>query len=98
MQEEKIEGLFKSKPSVYKYNSRLGEIDFIDLELEKLERFEVVFEYNCKKNSKCSELIVETNDKVLVFNDIFKQPIVIKYLSDIEEYFNNNIEEVKDAF
>ena len=98
IQEEKIKGLFETKPFIYKYNSNLDEIDFLDLELEKLERFEVVFEYKCKKNSKCSELIVEYNDNVFIFNDIFQQPITIKYLSDIEEYFNKNIEEVKDAF
>jgi len=98
IQEEKIKGLFETKPFIYKYNSNLDEIDFLDLELEKLERFEVVFEYKCKKNSKCSELIVEYNDNVFIFNDIFQQPIIIKYLSDVEEYFTKNIEEVKDAF
>ena len=98
LQEEKLKGLFENKPAVYRYNVDLDKIDFIDLESEQLERFEIVFEYKCKKNNRCSELIVETQDKVFVFNDIFKQPKVLKYLSDTEEYFNNNIEEVKDAF
>ncbi len=98
IQDEKIKGLFESKPTVYKYSPDLNNIDFIDMELEKLERFEVIFEYKCKKNNKCSELIVEYNDNVFIFNDIFQQPIIIKYLSDVEEYFTKNIEEVKDAF
>ncbi len=98
LQDEKIKGLFEKKPDVYKYNSNLDKIDFLDLELERLERFEVVFEYKCKKNNKCSELIVETKNKVFIFNDIFQQPKTIKYIGDIEEYFNKNIEEVKDAF
>jgi len=98
IQKEKIKGLFENKPTVYRYNSNLDKVDFTDLELEKLDRYEVVFEYSCKKNGKCSELIVQTEEKTFIFNDIFKQPSTVKYLSDVEEYFNDKITEVQDAF
>jgi hypothetical protein len=97
LQEEKIKGLFKEKPTVYSYSLDLEKIDFLDLELNQLERQEIVFEYGCKKNSKCNEWIVEVDDKLFIFNDIFKKPKLKKEISEIDEYFNSKIAEVRDA-
>jgi prepilin-type N-terminal cleavage/methylation domain-containing protein len=98
LQEQKIKSLFTQEPIVYKYNKDLDKIEFADLELESLDRYEIVFEYGCNINGKCNEYIVETPKQIFVYNDIFTKPIVLSYLSDIEQYFTNKIIEVKDAF
>ena len=97
-QEEKIKDLFKNKPTIYSYSKELERLEFLDLELEQLQRYEIIFKYNCKKNKKCSELIVETDNLVYIFNDIKNKPKTIKYISDIDSFFDNKIQEVKDAF
>lgn len=97
-EDDKIEKLFIEKPIVYEYNKNLNQIEFLDLELEQLQRYEIVFEYSCNKYRKCSEFIVDTQDEVYIYNDINKKPDTIKYLNDIDEYFYSRIEEVKDAF
>ena len=96
--EDKIKPFFLDTPTIYKYNKELEKIDFLDLELEQLERYEVIFKYSCKKNKKCSEFIVETENMIYIFNDIKKKPDTIKYISDIDDYFELKVEEVKDAF
>jgi len=49
-------------------------------------------------NQKCSELIVELEDLVYIFNDIKNKPETIKYINDIDIYFEDKIQEVRDAF
>lgn len=97
LQEEKIDKLFDSKPTVYEYNNKLKRIEFLDLELEQLQRYEIVFEYTCFSNKKCDELIVETDSLVYIFNSFQKKPTTIKYINDIDDYFESKINEVKDA-
>jgi competence protein ComGC len=96
--DEKIGNLFKSKPTVYNYTKDYKQIEYLPLELEQLESYDVVFQYSCKQNWKCSELIVEFDDLVYVFNDIKNKPKVFKYLGDVDIYFDNKIQEVKNAF
>ena len=96
--EEKIKPFLKQQPTVYNYNKNQEKIEFLDLELEQLQRYEVVFQYSCKKNRKCDEFIVETEDLTYIYNNIKKKPDTIKYINDISEYFDTKIEEVKDAF
>ncbi len=96
--EEKIEKLFLEKPTIYHYDKDLERVEFPDLELEQLQRYEVVFEYSCKKNNRCSELVVENQDEIYLFNDIYTKPIKLKYLSDVEDLIEKNIQEVRDAF
>ncbi len=98
VQEEKINTLFKDKPMVYKYNMYLEELTFNDLKLEKLERYNIVFEYSCNKERKCTEAIVFTDETRYIFNDINTKPIVVSSISEIENYFHDKIQEVKDAF
>ena len=61
---------------MYSYNKQLDMLEFADLEMEKLESFEVCFEYSIDKYLKSSDIIVQTNDKVYIFNynNKFKQP------------------------
>lgn len=95
---ETIPLYFSSAPTVYEYSSKLDRIEFIDLELVQLQRYEIVFEYSCNKQQKCREMIVETEQNVLIFNNFYKEPKVIEYISDIDSYFENKVQEVKDAF
>ncbi|MEA3513313.1 MAG: prepilin-type N-terminal cleavage/methylation domain-containing protein [Campylobacterota bacterium] len=97
-EEGKIENLFLKEPIVYKYNKNLEDIEFQDLELEQLERQNIVFKYSCKKNRKCDEMIVQTEDKVYVFNDIHNKPITLNYIDEVSDFFDDKIGEIKDAF
>lgn len=98
LQKQKIEGLFSFEPLVYEYNKELDIVDFNPLELEKLQSYNVVFEYACSTNRKCTESIVFENEKGYIFNDIYMQPKIVKSISEIENYFEDTIQEVKDAF
>ena len=98
MQKEKINDLFLKEPIVYKYEKNLDRKEFNPLELEKLETFSIVFEYACNKNNKCSELIVFEEERGYIFNDIHSTPIIVKSISEIDDYFEDIIQEVKDAF
>jgi prepilin-type N-terminal cleavage/methylation domain-containing protein len=93
-----IKDLFKIRPEVYSYNKQLDMLEFADLEMEKLESFEVCFEYSIDKYLKSSDIIVQTNDKVYIFNSIHNKPIVLDYLSDVDVYFDDKQQELKDAF
>ncbi|MCK5293960.1 MAG: prepilin-type N-terminal cleavage/methylation domain-containing protein [Arcobacteraceae bacterium] len=99
VQEEKsIENLFKQKPTVYTYDKNLDLIEFEDLEFERLESYEVCFEYSINKYQKSKDMVVEVDDKVYIFNSIDKKPTIIEYLSDVSIYFEDKENEVKDAF
>jgi hypothetical protein len=98
LQKEKINPLFKEVPTIYNYAKDLTRVDFNELELEQLDTYNIVFKYSCKKDKKCSEYIVELPNKVYIFNDIYTKPTTINYISDINDYFDNKIQEVKDAF
>jgi len=93
-----IKDLFKTKPTVYKYDKDLDTIEYPDLKLKDLDRYEVCFEYTIDKYQKSKDFIVQTDDKIYIFNSIKKQPIVIPYLSDVSDYFDDKKEELKDAF
>ncbi len=98
LQENKITGLFFKEPIVYKYNERLEQIEYEPLELEKLEREDIIFEYSCNEEKKCTELIAFVGDNGYIFNDIYLKPIKVRSIGEVEDYFLDKIEEVKDAF
>jgi len=92
-----INNLFKTKPIVYEYNKDLKEIIFKDLELEQLDRYEVCFEYSINKYKKSDDMIVEIDNKVYIFNSIYKTPIKLDSLSEVYDYFEDSKQELKDA-
>jgi hypothetical protein len=98
IQEDMIKAIFTQIPTVYEYSRDLNRLEFPTLELEQLQSFKIVFEYKCNKAQRCSELIVETEEKTYIFNDMYKTPQTIEYINDIDEYFDEKIREVKDAF
>jgi prepilin-type N-terminal cleavage/methylation domain-containing protein len=98
IQDIKIESLFESMPSVYTYNKNPDRIEFLDLDLEQLQRYTIIFEYSCTSDQRCSEIIVETNEKTYIFNNMNRYPVSVEYFNDINDYFEKKITEVKDAF
>lgn len=96
--EEKMPSLFQEEPTVYKYNENLELIDFEPLELDRIESYSIIFEYGCDKYRKCTETIVFERDGGYIFNDIYTQPILVQDTSEIMNYFQDKVQEVKDAF
>ncbi|MEA3498913.1 MAG: type II secretion system protein [Campylobacterota bacterium] len=98
IQDEKITNLFKTCPEVYEYSKEQKRIEFDDLELENLESYKICFEFKIDKYKNSSKFIVDTSDGVFIYDNISKQPKKIKYINDIDLYFDDKISEVKDAF
>ena len=96
--EDTIENLFEEKPTVYSYDKNLDVIEYEDLEIKQFENYEVCFTYTINKYQKSNDMIVEVKDKVYIFNSIHNKPTNIEYLSDIGIYFDDKLQEVKDAF
>jgi len=98
IQKEKLDSLFQTKPIVYAYNDLFEKLTFEPLELETLEWHNVVFEYTCNSNRKCTESIISMNDKLYILNDLKIKPTIIKNKEDVVDYFQDKIYEVRDAF
>lgn len=98
IQKQKLNAFFDTNPTVYEYNNKLNIVEFEPLELEQLQSYNIVFEFTCKKNGKCDEYIIETDNKVYIFSNLNNKVDTIKYISDIDQYFDKKIQEVKDAF
>ncbi|MEA3314874.1 MAG: hypothetical protein U9Q30_03335 [Campylobacterota bacterium] len=94
----KISNLFNDIPTIYKHNKELDKIEYPDLNLEDMQSYQIIFKYSCRDDRKCDEFIVEDTNKIYIFNDINMKPIVYNYISDVDDYFDSKIEEVKDAF
>ena len=88
-EKQEINKLFSDDISVYKYSKELEHIEYNN---------GVIFTYSCDKYQKCSEIIVEKQEKIYIFNDIHKNPILIDSVNDVNDYFEKKIDEVKDAF
>ena len=98
IQEEKVTNLFKYKPDVYEYSKELKDLDFKYLELENMESYQICFEFSIDKYRNSSQLIVDTFEDVFIYDGISKKPTKIKYINDVDSYFEDKIKEVKDAF
>lgn len=96
--DNKLSGLFKSKPEIYKYSDDLDHLDFNRVDFGDLEEYDVVFEYNINKDRKSDDVVVDVGDKVYVFTSIHEKPFVFKYLSEVSDMFEEQVSEVKDAF
>ncbi len=98
IQETKIKNLFTNCPDVYEYSKEQIKIEFDDLELEQLEYLNICFEFNINKNKASSQMIVDTNNEVFIYDNISNEPIKIKYLKEISLYFDKKNDEVKNVF
>jgi len=93
-----IKGLFNDTPRVYEYSNEKKRIEFSYLKLDTFEEFNIIFEYSISSDMQGNDLIIETEDKVYIFNSIYNKPFVFENLYDVKEYLENKISEVKDAF
>jgi hypothetical protein len=98
IQEEKIKGLFKKCPDVYEYSKDQTRLEFDSIEIKHLEVLPVCFEFKLQKNGHSSQMIVDVDDEVFIYDNISKHPHKIKYINDISYFFDDKIREVKDAF
>ena len=90
--------LFDQEATVYSYERRPKRIDFPDLKLEQLERHTIFFRYQLNRFGKSKDMIVETQGGVYIFNSIYKKPIKIESMADIDSYFESIEKKVKDVF
>ena len=93
-----IKNLFKEKPSIYEYTKAQDSVEFNDLKLDTFEEFGVIFEYGINSDMKTRDLIVDTGEKIYVFNSMYDKPIELKYLYQVLDNIENRISEVKDVF
>lgn len=89
IQDEKIVGLFEKCPDVYEYSR-----DQIRLEFEP----PICFEFELRNNGHSSQIMVDLDDKVLIYDNISLKPKILKSMDDIADFFDNKIDEVRDAF
>ncbi len=95
---DEILNLFLEKPIVYEYNKSLKIVEFSDIELEHLQRYEVCFEYNINKYRKKKDIIVQVKDKVYILNSFTNKVIILEYLNDVIDYFDNLEYKVRNDF
>ena len=96
--ELKIENFFQNLPEVYELNQDELKVEFFQTKINDIN-YNPVFELKINSDFKTNEFIIDKiNDKVYVFNSIFKKPQVYKDLREAFEVFYNNEIEVRDAF
>lgn len=72
---------------VYKYNNNMERLEFKDIEIKELERYNVVFSLTIDSDKKHKDMIVLNNHKLYIFNSIYKEPIILDSFSDLNDYF-----------
>ena len=93
-----IKNFFKDKPLVYEYNKELNSIEFAQIELNNTKQ-DIIFEFKINDDYKTNEFILDSyNDKVYIFNSIFKEPKIYSSLNEVKDDFEKNELEVKNAF
>ncbi len=99
IQKEKIEQLFKGCPQSYEYSREQKLLEFSDIKLDEFSNsLDICFEFIVNKNGDSSQMVVDMNDEVFIFDNISQKPHKIKYINDLEIYFDNKDSKVKDAF
>lgn len=94
----KVENFFNTKPDVYEYNQNENRIDFDDIRIDDISN-NVIFELKIDNDYKSNEFILDTlEDKVYVFNSLFKKAELFTSISEVIEDFNKKQLEVRDAF
>lgn len=97
-EESIVKNFFKNKPSVYEYNKEQKILEFRQVNINNLNQ-NIIFELKINGDYKINEFILDTDEeKVYVFNSIFKEPKVFNSLNEVLDFFENNELEVRDAF
>jgi len=89
IQDEKIVGLFEKCPEVYEYSRNQIRLDFVP---------PICFEFELRKDGHSTQMIVDLDDKVLIYDNISLKPKIVKSMNDVADFFDNKIDEVRDAF
>ncbi|VAY86213.1 hypothetical protein MNB_ARC-1_872 [hydrothermal vent metagenome] len=97
-QDDKITNLFKECPQVYEYSKNQTRLEFNDIKLKNLETLSICFEFTLNKNGHSNQMIVETKDDVFIYDNISLKPTKIRFINDISYFFDDKIDEVKNAF
>lgn len=97
IQEEKVKLTILDNIEVYKYDDTLTQVFFKDIEPEELQTYGVLFELTIDKDKKHKDMIVLNGDSFYIFNSIYKSPILLSSSSDINDFFYNLKEEVKNS-
>lgn len=93
-----IKNFFKDKPIIYEYKKELKAIEYFQVEINNTKQ-DIIFEFKINNDYKSNEFILDTsNEKVYVFNSIFKEPKIYSSLNEVKDNFERNEIEVKDAF
>jgi len=94
----KVENFFNTKPEIYEYNQNQTRIDFEDVRISDIS-YDIIFELKINSDYKSNDFIVDSlEDKIFVFNSIFKKSKLYSSMNDVLEEFNTNQLEVRDAF
>ncbi len=89
---------FKNKPEVYKYDKSLDLLEFKRIKLNKEHMYSVYFEFNINKDRKSDDMIIYNDNKVYIYNSLYDKPIILENLNDISDFFDEKIQELKNAF
>lgn len=89
IQDEKIIGLFEKCPDVYECSRDQIRLEFLH---------PICFEFELRKNGHSSRMIVDLDDKVLIYDNISLKPKIVESMADIYNFFDDKIDEVRDAF
>jgi hypothetical protein len=96
--ELKIENLFKTKPDVYEYTKEQELVSFNSIDINNITQ-DVFFKFEINSDYKSKDVIVDTlEEKIYLFNSLFKEAKVFNSLDELFETFNLNKVEVQDAF
>jgi prepilin-type N-terminal cleavage/methylation domain-containing protein len=93
-----IKNFFKNKPSVYEYNKEQKMLEFRQVNINSSNQ-DIIFELKVNSDYKINEFILDTDEeKVYVFNSIYKEPMIFTSLNEVLDLLENNELEVRDAF
>lgn len=95
---ESAEVDFNKSLDVYKYDTLLEKVEFIQSSLDSTLDAEISFELKCFRDGKCNEYILETSQGVFILSNLAQSAIKVDSLEGVNNYFNKKISEVKHAF
>lgn len=97
LSEKKVELEIEDDIEAYTYNDKFEKIEFKDIEPKELESYNVLFELTLNRDRKHKDMIIRNDDRIYLFNNLYKIPLVFDSLSDVSDYFYKLKDEVRDS-
>lgn len=91
-----IQNFLSKEFQVFSYEKEYKKREFKPIEFKSLESYDVKFKYNIVDNK--SDAMIIKNDKNIILLHAIEKPTILSSLTDINDYFDSKIVEVKDAF